>query len=354
MGIVRNAASRRIEIPKTRERTHSEERSYVMKSSYVICFIVGIASNTLSLANAQSVAGEVDTLVLRKLRWTMTMAEARESLGVEVKIQATSDTTLTYEDSVFGAKAKISLTFRGRGERLTFANVDIKQPNEQVFEIVSKHLQQRYGTPHDRKKKEEKKIFGTFAFDLLLWKTESSQITVGHGTFGGKTVGVVLGYAYNYQTLSPATAQAVPAEVDTLVLRKLHWAMTKSEAKSLLGSEVSVKSTSDTELEYEDKVFGYQTKVRLEFKTGSGLTSAKATFKGADEKMFEMISRSLLRRLGKADFHERKDEQRPAVMEMYRWKTKTAGIRLIHLSVGRKTMELALFFSKLRHQRNVE
>lgn len=163
-----------------------------MNLLYVISLIAGLLGSTFSFVRTQPLVSELDTVVLRKLRWANTKNDVRVILGNQVSLRSASDTTLEYEDRALGLQTHVLLVFDKRRDQLSSAKVGFRTADAREFEMILKRLTERLGEPNHHRKKEEKKIVGTMTMEINSWKTKAAFITLSHFSLNAKTLEVAL------------------------------------------------------------------------------------------------------------------------------------------------------------------
>jgi hypothetical protein len=136
-----------------------------------------------------------DFPTLSGLRWGMPIHTVQDLISSRRKIQKSTATTLTYEDTLLNANALITLKFSEDIFCLNSIDATFPKPNKELYNSVYTYLVNKYGDKYVSNKEQKTKLFMTFDIEMKIWKLDDEGVGMGVFSRGDETIGVNIFYA---------------------------------------------------------------------------------------------------------------------------------------------------------------
>jgi hypothetical protein len=145
-----------------------------MKWKYVLPSILVFGPlAVVSEAICQIPDSGADIPSLASVRWGMSMQEVKDRFGS--RSEATSDSSMIFEDSFLDSKVKVVLTFGDSRRQSGLKSVEVQFADNNLRDKLLSYMKTRYGEKYEMRKQEKHKFFITINFETRKW-------VLGHGT----------------------------------------------------------------------------------------------------------------------------------------------------------------------------
>lgn len=133
-----------------------------------------------------------DFASLASVRWGMNQQEVKDRFGST--IEATSDTSMIFEDSFLDSKVKVVLTFGDSPRQNGLKFVEVQFVDNNLSDRLLSYLITRYGDKYEIQKQEKRKFFITINFETRKWVLEPETVIMAVFSSGGEVTALSLLY----------------------------------------------------------------------------------------------------------------------------------------------------------------
>jgi hypothetical protein len=142
-------------------------------------------------------------------------------------------------------------------------------------------------------------------------------------------------------TICYVASQPLFPDSGVTVLRNVKWRMTEAEVRKVLGNKISIKTVSDTVIQFDEELFEFAARYELYFlKDSKELIYGKISLEKKDQHHHQVLIERFVQKFGKPSYQDKKEEG-IAHLEIHGWNLPVGRVQIVHFSAwGRKTLEL--------------
>jgi hypothetical protein len=144
------------------------------------------------LAVAQMLGGDPNFPVLNEIRWEMSTGEVQNLCDSKWKATSSTDSTLVYSSSFFGAEARTKIQFDAKLKKPRMIEIGFEHANSTMRDTIISHFTLTTGRPPVITTKEKSVIIFTIKIVVAAWKTDKETVGVMTAMRGSSVVALSL------------------------------------------------------------------------------------------------------------------------------------------------------------------
>jgi hypothetical protein len=145
-----------------------------------------------ALAVAQMLAGDPNFPVLNEIRWEMSTSEVQNLCDSKWKATSSTDSTLVYNSSFFGAEARTKIQFDVKSKKPRIIDIGFEHANSTMRDTLVSHFTLTTGRPPIITTKEKSAIIFTIKMEVAAWKTGKETVGVMTAMRGSSVIALNL------------------------------------------------------------------------------------------------------------------------------------------------------------------
>jgi hypothetical protein len=156
-----------------------------------LCGLVSAMSFPV-LAVAQMLGGDPNFPVLNEIRWEMSIGEVQNLCDSKWKATSSTDSTLVYNSSFFGADARTKIQFDAKSKKPRMIEIGFEHANGTMRDTLVSHFTLTTGRPPIITTKEKSAIIFTIKIEVAAWKAGKEAVGVMTAMRGSSVIALSL------------------------------------------------------------------------------------------------------------------------------------------------------------------